>query len=144
MLSYEKRLRFADRLSRAIGIILILTMLFVVSLQTTLLSIVPFPQSLHFESDYENFISCFEEHAKLAKTDGVTSYHKDITKPENRNRLAQVRGFLGPTESRVIYVDFDEEGFRIVDGFYEKRNAKSKPVRKYDWFIIWFCGSGNL
>lgn len=144
MIPNDKRLKFADRLSKGIGIFLILLLLFAASLQTTVLSIIPFPQSLNFNGDYEGFISCFEEHAKLAKTDGVTSYRRDITKPENRIRLGQVRGFLGPLQSRVMYVDLQDGGFKIVDGHYEKMREKSRPLRKYDWVIIWLCGTGNL
>lgn len=141
---YEKRLRFADRLSRMIGIFLLFLMLLAALFQTTLLSTIPFPRSLDFKGDYENFISCFEEHAKLIKTDGVTSYRRGFIKPENRIRLGQTRGLFAPLESRAMYIDLEDGGFKIVDGYYEEAHDKSKPIRKYDWVIIWLCGTGTL
>jgi len=144
MKARERRQKFADRLSKLVGIFLILLVLLVLALQTTVLSAVPFPKSLSFQGSHEDFVVCFEEHAKLAVTDGVTSYRRDVTQPENRIRLIQVKGFLGPSASRVIFIDTNEEGYRIVDGFFEAPHGKSRPVRKYDWLIGWLCGTGNL
>lgn len=99
---------------------------------------------MKFRGSHEEFIACFESHAKLSQTDGVTSYRRDVTKPENRIRLAQVKGLLGPSEARVMYIDIRQDGYRAVDKYYENANDKSRPIRKYDWVIAWLCGTGNL
>ncbi|PRY77650.1 hypothetical protein CLV80_105133 [Yoonia maritima] len=144
MKAWEKRQQFADRLSKLVGIFLLLLVLMVLAIHTTALSVLPFPKSLNFQGSHDDFVVCFEKHAKLAVTDGVTSYRRDIMKPENRIRLGQVRGFLGPSVSRVLFVDTKEEGYQIVDGYYESSHGKSRPVRKYDWLIVWLCGTGIL
>ncbi|WP_166418880.1 hypothetical protein [Cochlodiniinecator piscidefendens] len=139
-----KRQRFADRLSKSIGVILVLLVLLYLALQTTILSVIPFPKALTFQGDHEEFIECFEQHATLADVDGVTSYRRDVTRPENRIRLAQVQGFLRASASRAMFIDLGEDHFQIVDGYYENRHERSRPIRKYDMMIGWLCGTGNL
>ena len=141
---WERRHQFADRLSKSIGVFLILLILFVLALQTTIFSVIPFPKALEFQGDHEEFIVCFEKHAKLATSNRVTRYRRDVKKPENRIRLVRVRGFLGPSAFRSMFVDLKEGGFRILDGYYENRHEKSRPIRKYDMLIGWLCGTKNL
>ena len=141
---WQRRQRFADRLSKGIGVLVVSALIFLGALQTTVLSVVPFPKTLEFEGDHEEFIQCFEAHAKLTNQDGVTSYRRDLEKPDNRIRMAQTRGFLGPSSSRVMYIDLLNKGFQVVDGYYEEAHEKSRPIRKYDWFVAWLCGTGNL
>ncbi|MBM1557969.1 hypothetical protein JQV19_13250 [Sulfitobacter mediterraneus] len=144
MEAWQKRQQSAERISKWIGIFIASAFIFLCALQTTVLSVVPFPKALQFKGSYEEFVVCFEASAKLSSQDGITSYRRDIKKPESRIRMAQVRGFLGPSTSRVLYVDHLQEGYRVTDGYYEDAHAKSRPVRKYDWIIVWLCGTGNF
>jgi hypothetical protein len=141
---WQKRQRFADRLSQAIGAALIVGLFALGALHTTLLSAIPFPKSLELKGDHEEFVSCFLSHSKLAKTNRGTSFTRDTTAPEGRIRLAQIKGFLGPAASRVLFVDVAADGFELSDGFYESAHERSRPIRKYDWVIAWLCGTGNL
>ena len=144
MEAWQLRQRFADRLSKTIGAVLIGLLLFIALLQTTLLSVVPIPKSMEFQGDHEAFLACFVDRAKLAKTDGVTSFRRDIKKSENRIRLVQSRGFLGPAAARAMYVDLFPGGFRISDGYYENSTYNLRPIRKYDWIIAWMCATGQF
>ena len=99
---------------------------------------------MHFSGAPEDFIACFEKHALLAKTNGVTSYRRDVTKPAGRIRLVQTRGFVRLAESRAVFLDPEATGYTVVDSYYESHGDKSKPLRKRDWITAWRCGTGKL
>mgnify|MGYP001359821035 CR=1 FL=1 len=145
MQSYQKRQRRADQLAKAMGFFFVVSIAFVLLLQTTFLSVVPFPKTLSFRGDPQAFVGCFEQYSKFAQTDGVTLYARQLTQPENRIWLSQLRGLVRLSSARGLYIDLDGDKFTLVDWYYENREAaKARPIRKYDWGIAWLCGTGNI
>lgn len=101
---------------------------------------IPFPRTMAFNGDPEDFISCFVANAGFGAVDPFPSYKVRKSERTDRVLVEELMGFVRAVSWRGVYVDPTENGFIVTDMYFENATGELNLVRKFDWMVVIWCG----
>lgn len=101
---------------------------------------IPFPRTLSFMGDPEEFIPCFVANAGFGAVDPFPSYRVRKSEGTDRILIEELMGFVRAISWRGVFVDPTENGFIVSDMYFENTTQELNMVRKFEWLVIISCG----
>lgn len=93
---------------------------------------IPFPRSMKFSGNVEDFIHCFTTNAGFGAIDPYPSYRVRGVGLSERILVDELMGFIGASSWRGVYVDPTEYGFIVSDMYFENSTGELNLIRKFD------------
>lgn len=101
---------------------------------------IPFPRTMTFMGDPDEFIPCFAANAGFGAVDPYPSYRVRRSEGTERILVEELMGFVRASSWRGVYVDPTENGFTVSDMYFENSTRELNLVRKFDWMVVISCG----